>query len=206
MPADALAFPVFIGRDDQFVRGLERLPELLDGVLAPGGQHVERLEAALDVHAEPAPLLLTQVLWDLGRRRGQVADVAHACQHDIIIWEKRADGTGFCWGFYNDESAHTPYLLHPRAAWRRRRICPTAHCADAAASRSDPVMRVVRNMTSLNAPTSRAARTAGRRRRRRWYNKHGGRPRGHQGTMAKPALKSMRRPIVTLDADSRLDL
>ena len=52
MPADALAFPVFVGRQDQFVDFFEQLPQLRNDLLLAAGDHVERLKIIVHIDTQ----------------------------------------------------------------------------------------------------------------------------------------------------------
>jgi hypothetical protein len=92
VPGDCLAFAVFVRREQQLVGALQRPLQLRDLALLVGIDHVERLEAVLDVHPEARPRLLLQLLRDLRRTVGKVADVADARLDDVIATEVARDG------------------------------------------------------------------------------------------------------------------
>ena len=107
VPADGLALAVLIRREQELVGVFERVLEHLDHLPLVGRHDVERLVALGDVHAEPAPLLLFELRRDLGGRARQVAHVAHAGLHLVLVGgQEAADGAGFGGGFDDDEALH----------------------------------------------------------------------------------------------------
>lgn len=88
VPADRLAFAIRVGREQQFGRVLHRGLEMRDLLLLVVGDDVVRLEVVVDVDAEAAPLLLLDLLRHLGRRFGQIADVAVARLDPVLGTEE----------------------------------------------------------------------------------------------------------------------
>ena len=118
MPADALAFAVFVGRQNQFVGVLEGGLELADDLFLFLGDHVQRVEIGRDVDPQRGPGLLLDFGRNVGGAGGQIADVPHAGQHFVVASQKTVDFSGLG-GRFDD---HQPFefvlfshglLLHP---------------------------------------------------------------------------------------------
>jgi hypothetical protein len=92
VPGDRLALTVLIGREQQFVGVGQQVLELAHLELLVGRDHVQRLEAAVDVHAEPGPGLLAVLGRYLGRLVGHVTDVADARLDHVSLAEVSRDG------------------------------------------------------------------------------------------------------------------
>jgi hypothetical protein len=92
MPGDGLALAVFVSCEVELRRLLELLFEGRDLLLLVGGDHVERLEVVVDVDAEARPLLALVLLGNLGRGRGQVADVADRGLHHPVRSQEPGNG------------------------------------------------------------------------------------------------------------------
>src|SRR5439155_5377779 len=91
VPGDRLAFAVLVRREQELVRVGELLAQVGDDLLLVGVDDVERLEAVVDVDAEPSPRLLLHRSRDLARAVGKVADVADARRHDEVVSEITRD-------------------------------------------------------------------------------------------------------------------
>ena len=103
MPGDRLPLPILVGCEQELVGVAELLLEVRDDVLLVGVDDVERLELALDVHAELAvalPLLLRHVR----RPVRQIADVADARLHDEASAEVAGDRPRLGGGLDDDEA------------------------------------------------------------------------------------------------------
>jgi hypothetical protein len=94
MPADALAFAILIGREQQLV-GSGQLPlELRQMLLLVPRDDVERLETAVDVDTEPCPGLLLEPRRNLVGALRQVAYVAVAGLHLEVLAQDPGEGLG----------------------------------------------------------------------------------------------------------------
>src|SRR5690606_24035468 len=92
VPAYRLALAVLVRRDVDLVGLLEGGLEAAHDLALARRHDVDGLEAGLDVHAEPRPALLADLLGDLGRGGGQVAHVAHAGLYLVARRQEAADG------------------------------------------------------------------------------------------------------------------
>ena len=96
VPRDALALAVLVGREEELVDVPHRRLEVAHDALLVGGDHVERLEVVLDVHAEAGPLDALVLRGDgLGVAR-QVPDMAHR-RLDAISRRQEARGWSAPW-------------------------------------------------------------------------------------------------------------
>ena len=91
VPADRLAFAVRVGGEQHFGRVLERVLQVRDLLLLVAGDDVVRREVAVDVDAQPAPVLLLDLLGDFGGRFRQIADVAVARLDAVLRAEEAAE-------------------------------------------------------------------------------------------------------------------
>ena len=125
VPADRLAFAVRVGGQQQFGRVLDRGLEMRDLLLLLGRHHVVGGEVALDVHAQPAPLLVLDLLGDRGGRLGQVADVPVARFDPVLGSEEAAERLGLGGRLDDDERfSHCSGVdlhIHPTGTLARSR-------------------------------------------------------------------------------------
>ena len=103
VPADRLAFAVRVGGEQQLGRVLQRRLQVRDLLLLVVRDDVVRREVAVDVHAEPAPVLLLDLLGHLGGRLGQIADVAVARLDPVLVAEEAAQRLRLGGRFDDDE-------------------------------------------------------------------------------------------------------
>ena len=111
VPGDRLALAVLVRREQQLVRVLEQALELGDLAALVGVDDVERLEALLDVHAEPGPGLALLVGRDVRGAGGQVADVADAGLDVIARAEVALDRLGLGGALDDDKPSEAAWLL-----------------------------------------------------------------------------------------------
>ena len=104
VPRDRLALAVFVGREIELARALQRGLQLRHHLLLVVGDDVDRREVVVDVDTEPAHLGLGDVLRRLLRALGEVTDVTDA-RHDrvAVATEKARDGVGLRLGFDDHE-------------------------------------------------------------------------------------------------------
>ena len=91
VPADRLAFAIGVGREQQLGRVLERGLQVRDLLPLVARDDVVGREVLLDVDAEPAPVLLLDLLRHFGGRLGQIADVAVARLDPVLVAEEAAE-------------------------------------------------------------------------------------------------------------------
>ena len=84
VPGDRLALAVTVRREVELVDVLEQALELGDRALLLGADDVERLEVRVDVDPEARPRLRLVLRGHVGRRPGQVADVAARGLDDVV--------------------------------------------------------------------------------------------------------------------------
>ena len=129
VPGDGLALAVLVRGEQQLVGVLELALQLGDLGALVGVDDVQRLEAVVDVDAEPRPGLALVRRRDVGGALGQVADVPHARLDVVARAEVALDRLGLRRALDDDQSAHrrTPRRHGRRAAspsgrppWRRR--------------------------------------------------------------------------------------
>ena len=94
VPGDRLALAVLVSGQQQLVDVGEHPLQLSDLGLLVRADQVERLEAVLDVDAEPGPLLLLVLGGDVSGALGEVADVADAGLDLVPLAEVPADRLG----------------------------------------------------------------------------------------------------------------
>ena len=99
VPADRLPLAIGVGGQQHFRRLLQRGLEVGHLLLLVARHHVIGREVALDVDAEAAPLLVLDVLRDVGRRLGKVADVAVARLHPVLAAQEAPQRLCFRGGF-----------------------------------------------------------------------------------------------------------
>ena len=102
VPRDGLALAVFVGREEELVGVLELSLQLGDLLLLVRVDDVERLEALLDVDAEPRPRLALEALGDRGRAVGKVADVTDGRLDHEVGTEVSGDGPSLRRGLDDD--------------------------------------------------------------------------------------------------------
>ena len=102
MPADALAFPVFVRGQNQLVRVFERGAQFGDDLFLGGRDDVERIEILLHIHSQSCPRLFFYFGRNLTGRGRQVADMAHTGFDHIAFGQEVADGFRFGGRFDND--------------------------------------------------------------------------------------------------------
>ena len=103
VPGDGLPLAIFIGGEVDLRGLLEQGLELLDLLLAPGGEHIEGLEVVLDVHPRPGPLLFLHRLRDVPSGLRQIAHMADGGFHVIAVAEELPDGPGLRRGLHDYE-------------------------------------------------------------------------------------------------------
>jgi hypothetical protein len=91
VPGDGLPLPVLIRGQVQLGRVGEQLLQLGDLLPAVRGDHVERLEAVVHVHAEPGPRLALVLGRHVRGTARQIPDVAHARLDDVTPAEIGGD-------------------------------------------------------------------------------------------------------------------
>ena len=107
VPANAFAFAVFVGREDEFVGLLEGRFEFADQLLFLGGDDIQGVEPGIDVDPEAGPGEFLDFGGNLGGTFGEVADVPHAGQHLVVAAEIAVDLLRLR-GRFND---HQPLVL-----------------------------------------------------------------------------------------------
>jgi hypothetical protein len=103
VPADRLAFAVGVGREHDFGRALQRRLQRLHPLPLVVRDDVVRLEIAVGVDAQAAPLLLANLVRHLTGRLGQIAYVAVARLDLILVAEKALEGPRLRGRFHNHE-------------------------------------------------------------------------------------------------------
>ncbi len=103
VPGDGLALAVLICREVQLGGLLDQFLELGDLGLAVRRDHVQRLEAVVDVDAEARPRLTLVLRGDVGGVARQVADVADARLDDVAGPEVTGDRLGLRRGLDDDK-------------------------------------------------------------------------------------------------------
>jgi hypothetical protein len=98
VPGDRLAFPIRVGGEDQFVRTLQGVGDVLDALLGTGVDFPFHGEVGIRLHG-------TVFGW-------QIADMAKAGQHLVAGAKVLVDGFGLGWGL-DDKNVHwgTGYSL-----------------------------------------------------------------------------------------------
>ena len=91
MPGDRLAFAVFVRREQQLIGVLQLRLQVGDDLPLARVDDVDRLELAVDVDAEPGPLLVLVLRGYLGGVLRQVADVADRRLDDKVGAEVAGD-------------------------------------------------------------------------------------------------------------------
>ena len=103
VPRDRLALAVLVGGEVQLVGALQQLLEVGHHRLLRRGDHVERLEAVVDVDPEARPRLALVGGRDLVGPARQVADVADGRLDDEVGPEHAADGARLGRRLHDDE-------------------------------------------------------------------------------------------------------
>ena len=103
MPANALAFAVFVGRQNEFFHILQIVSEFGDEFLLVSRHDVKRIEITFDVDTQRGPRFLFDRRRDLRSARRKVPDVAHAGFDDVIVAQEAGDLFCLCRGFDNDQ-------------------------------------------------------------------------------------------------------
>ena len=107
VPTDAFALAVLVGGQNQLIGIGELRLEGRHQLLLGGGDHVERLEVILHIHAQARPGRSFGTRRYLGGGGRQVAHVAHAGFNVVARRQKAANGFGLGGGFYNDKFGHS---------------------------------------------------------------------------------------------------
>ena len=148
VPADALAFAVFVRSQQQLIRPLEGVLQFFDHLFLVLRHHVERLEVLGGVDAEVCPLLALVGGWNLAGVVRQVAHMPHRGLHTERLGQKATDGAGLGGALDDDQGVSQrkggrplPSLSHRSTGRDRRRAAPLQSAAtDRALRRShDPV-------------------------------------------------------------------
>ena len=117
VPADGLAFAVFISCEQQTVAALELTLERRDDLLLFGRHQVQRFEVVFDVHAQRGPLLFFLYrVGDVRRAGGQIAHVADARLYDVVLAEELPQGLRLGRRLNDDEGASHNSSLY-QSAW-----------------------------------------------------------------------------------------
>src|SRR5262249_11470245 len=103
MPGDCLAFPIFVGGEQELVGAVEAFLELGDDLLFPRIDDVVRLEAALDVDAERTEALAL-ALGHVFRPAWKVTYVTDARPDRVPVSQVAGDGPRFGRRFHDDQA------------------------------------------------------------------------------------------------------
>ena len=106
MPGDRLALAVTVGGEIELVDSFEQALEFGDGALLFGTDDIEGLEVGVDVDTEARPGLGLILGRHVGRRPGQVPDVASGGLHDVVRPQVAGNFAGFGRRLDDDK---TPY-------------------------------------------------------------------------------------------------
>ena len=94
MPRNGFALAVFVGREVELIDALEQSLQIGDDRLLRRRDHVERLEAVVDVDPEAGPSLTLVGGRHLVGPAGQVTDVTDRGLDDEIGAQEPPDGAG----------------------------------------------------------------------------------------------------------------
>ena len=103
VPGDRLALAVLIRRQEQLVGVLQQRLQLGDLLALVGADDIQRLEAVIDVHAQPGPRLALVAGRNVGGVPRQVADMADARLDDVAGAEEASDLLCFCGRLDDDQ-------------------------------------------------------------------------------------------------------
>ncbi len=110
VPGDGLALAVLVGREVDLAGLLDQASQLGHLLLLLPGHDVERPEVVLDVDAQAGPGLALVPARHLGRRAGEVADVADRGLDHVVPAEEPGDGPGLGGGLHDHEGlGHVPH-------------------------------------------------------------------------------------------------
>ena len=87
MPRDGLALAVLICCEDEFVRVLEKLPELRDLRLLLRRHHIDGFEVVLGVHSQTSPRHALELCRNLIGAFRQIPNVTNGSVNDIAFAE-----------------------------------------------------------------------------------------------------------------------
>jgi transcription antitermination factor NusG len=77
MPANALAFTIFVSRQQQLVSVFQRIFQRLDHLLFILRDHIERLKVTLNIDANLGPVFAFDIGWNFASGLGQIAHMTH---------------------------------------------------------------------------------------------------------------------------------
>ncbi len=120
VPGDGLALAVLVRGQVDLAGLLDQLLQLVHLGLLLRGDHVQRLEAVVDVHAQSAPRLALVGGRDLVGAPGQVPDVADRRLHHVVRAQQAGDGLGLGRGLHDDQGLGPGPGTRARP-WHRRR-------------------------------------------------------------------------------------
>ena len=128
VPGDGLALAVLVRSQVDLAGLLHQLLELGYLGLLVRRDDIQRLEAVVDVHTQPGPVLALVGGGDLVGPTGQVTDVADGRLDHVVRAEQAGDGLGLGRGFHDDQGLPA---RGPSSGGRARpgRGSPVAGCA-----------------------------------------------------------------------------
>ena len=167
VPADRLAFPVGVGREEHFTRALEGRLQRLHMPFLVVRDDVVGLEVLVGIDAQPTPLLLPDLVGNLIRRFGQVAHVP-VTRLDIVAVgiEEPLNRPRLGRRFHNHQ-CFCHLLCHPNTFRSRRKKRPpgsrlSSPCSSnssrrGSSSTTDRPVRAKISSKSLDSPAVNAA-------------------------------------------------
>ena len=110
VPADRLTLAVRVGREQQLRRLFHRRLEMCHLLPLVGWDHVVGGEVLVDIHTQPAPVFVLDLLRHFGRRLREIANVAIARLDSVLVAEKAAENLRLG-GRFNDDEGFTSQPL-----------------------------------------------------------------------------------------------
>ncbi len=91
MPGDALSLAILVSGEEEGIRVSQQVLQLLDLLLLLTVDNIQRLEAVIDVDAEPSPGFLLVRGWNVRGIPRQIADVPDGRLDHILLPKEARD-------------------------------------------------------------------------------------------------------------------